>query len=168
MPEPSPEIWPTILPLAGVVLGGIIGWGGAVVTHWLSKSAADRQHRRAKLEELVGMLCALEPWVDCEVGHRVYRKEPPKEPAPLGHMEAICALYFADLKQPMSAVKVAVAKHILCALDLQKVVENPYESIETKLNKHDEYPNKHLALRKDLMAAVKAFTEQAAALAKNL
>jgi hypothetical protein len=160
--ETSPEIWTAIIPLAGVALGGLIGWGGSVVTHWLSQRAADRQHRRVKLEELVGLAYSLRGWLDRAQNHYLLSKELPEGPIPVDRMEALCHLYFADLREPMLAV-VLPAFDILNA-DIEfgtKQLKHRDSSTDPALS-FQGYRDHRVELLGRLLTALDAFVSEAA------
>ncbi|WP_435658095.1 hypothetical protein [Brucella pituitosa] len=107
----------TLVSLLPVIIGGLIGLLGAavvpIVSHLLTSKTERKRERIAKFEELFELLSDYEQWIDTENMRIVWGEKTVRRPSPLLRAQAICAIYFHELKLPLADLSTAAAPYFV-------------------------------------------------------
>ena len=102
-----PDLW-------GVLLGGILGWGGSAVQFYLHERRAkeERRSKRAeKFEELVAAVYAHAHWLEEVRNERVFEYKINPGMSPWAKVEALRTAYFPEFDEAMYAVSLAAKQY---------------------------------------------------------
>ncbi len=107
----------TLVDLLPVITGGVIALlGGAVapvVSHFLTSSKERKRERIAKFEELFELLSDYDQWVESESLRIVWGEQTVRRPSPLIRAQAICAIYFHELKPHLADLSEAAGPYFV-------------------------------------------------------
>lgn len=121
----------TLVSLLPVIIGGLIallgGAVGPVVSHFLTSKNDRKRERIEKFEELFELLGDYERWVESEYKRMVWGEKTVSRPSPLLRAQAICAMYFHDLKPYLVELNEATANYFLWMSDagIRRVQKTP-------------------------------------------
>ena len=156
----------TIVSLLPIITGGLIallgGAVGPVVSHFLASKKEKKRERIEKFEELFEVLSEYEQWVDAERMRIVWGVAGVRSPSPLLRAQAICAIYFHDLKPNLADLSTAVGPYFVWmgAAGVRRVGKKP--------NINDGFNEAYMPYRQKWTECVTAVSDYATRKGDNL
>ncbi|MBM6397903.1 hypothetical protein JQC79_19310 [Ochrobactrum anthropi] len=109
----------TIITLLPVMVGGIIallgGIAGPLVSHFLASKKDRRRERIEKFEELFSLLGSHQQWMEKERLRMAFGRPIEISPSPLLRANAICSIYFPEMKRILVDLEYPSANYLAWA-----------------------------------------------------